>query len=218
MTVVAARALLHLGEDLPEVHRVSAESLIVDELCEIRRLTGETVGKRVRTLRSRHILQTVVVPDRTGVILRESEALIKVHNIRILVDIAQTVIILRVRVHGLHDLRIILRPLIRRDDTVRARCTRSLDLYERRYSRFGGRMVGGRICDSISVHTAYQRKRQSCRPCKAVYKSFICHKTTPSLYTNTFLSVRFIQTLFFLFGFPKAGIRKVCTMASHSPY
>ena len=105
VAVVAADVLVHLGIDLVEVHGVDTDTQLVDQLREVRGLACQTVCKGVRTGCCGNIRKSILMTSRTSVFLGESESLIDVHKVRILLQIIGDVAVLVVGMHRRRHVR-----------------------------------------------------------------------------------------------------------------
>ena len=116
MAVVAADALVDLGEHVLKGNGIRADALIVHLRREVRRLAGEAVRELVRTAGAGHVLDRVVVAARAVVILVEGHALVDGSDHRVFLDVVDRRVVFRVPEVGRIHVGIGLRPVSRFDD------------------------------------------------------------------------------------------------------
>ena len=115
VAVVAADALVDLGEHVLKGNGIRAHALVVHLGGEIGRFAGEAVGQLVRTACAGHILHRVVMAARTVVVLVEGHSLVHGGDHRVFLHMIHRGVVLRVlEVGGIH-IGIGLRPAFRAD-------------------------------------------------------------------------------------------------------
>ena len=112
VAVVAAHILVHLAQNLIKGQRVGIVPQVIDQFGIVRGFTGQTVCQRMGPLGLCHIRQGIAVANGTAVVLGKAKAGIHRGQIRILIQIADPVGVVRVGLQGCRNFRIHGGPLL----------------------------------------------------------------------------------------------------------